>query len=88
MGVAFSRHKNAEATGYIIPYVVVEHFLESFRRHNMFSGLCCLGLLVQRLENPSLRRFHKARGPFAFLAWLACGCPLCASTIPGKVLSV
>jgi S1-C subfamily serine protease len=59
VGVAFSRHKNAEATGYIIPYVVVEHFLETYQRHNMFSGLCCLGMLVQRLENPSLRRFHK-----------------------------
>lgn len=59
VGVAFSRHKNAEATGYIIPYVVVEHFLESFRRRGLFQGLCCLGVLVNRLENPSLRRFHK-----------------------------
>jgi S1-C subfamily serine protease len=61
VGVAFSRHKNAEATGYIIPYVVVEHFLESYRRHSTFTGLCCLGMLVQRLENPSLRRYHQAR---------------------------
>lgn len=63
VGVAFSRHKNAEATGYIIPYVVVEHFLESFRRRGLFQGLCCLGVLVNRLENPSLRRFHKVQTP-------------------------
>lgn len=59
VGVAFSRHKQAEATGYIIPYVVVQHFLESYARRGLFSGLCCLGMLVNRLENPSLRRFHK-----------------------------
>lgn len=59
VGVAFSRHKQAEATGYIIPYIVVQHFLESFKRRGLFSGLCCLGMLVNRLENPSLRRFHK-----------------------------
>ena len=63
VGVAFSRHKNAEATGYIIPYVVVEHFLESFNRRGLFQGLCCLGVLVNRLENPSLRRYHKVRPP-------------------------
>lgn len=27
----------------------------------MFTGLCCMGMLVQRLENPSLRHFHKVR---------------------------
>ena len=70
VGVAFSRLRNAEATGYIIPYVVVEHFLESYKRHNMFSGLCCLGMLVQRLENKSLRRFHKVRLLRALLALL------------------
>lgn len=59
VGVAFSRHKQAEATGYIIPYIVVQHFMESFRRRGLFSGLCCLGMLVNRLENPSLRRYHK-----------------------------
>ena len=59
VGVAFSRHRNAEAMGYIIPWVVVEHFLESYKRYSMFGGLCCLGMLVQRLENKSLRRFHK-----------------------------
>lgn len=65
VGVAFSRHKQAEATGYIIPYIVVQHFMESFRRRGLFSGLCCLGMLVNRLENPSLRRFHKVSGTTA-----------------------
>ena len=90
MGVAFSRLKNSEGTGYIIPYVVVQHFLECYERHGMFTGLCCLGMLMQRLENPSLRRFHKVQvnpwhaAPFStacctlFLApfcGLACSCP-------------
>ena len=59
VGVAFSKNSRAEGVGYIIPYIVVEHFLESYKRHGMFQGLCCLGVLVQRLENPSLRRFHQ-----------------------------
>jgi S1-C subfamily serine protease len=59
VGVAFSRRRHAESIGYIIPYVVVEHFLESYKRHGLFTGLCCMGMLVQRLENPSLRSFLK-----------------------------
>lgn len=59
VGVAFSKLRSAEATGYIIPFCVVAHFLEEYKRHGTFTGLCCLGMLVQRLENPSLRKFHR-----------------------------
>jgi hypothetical protein len=59
VGVTFCQRRHADSIGYIIPYVVVNHFLESYRRHGLFTGLCCMGMQVQRLENPSLRRFHK-----------------------------
>ena len=52
-----------KATGIhqIIPHVVVQRFLESFERHGMFKGFPDLGVMVQQMENPSLRRYYKVQ---------------------------
>lgn len=35
--------------------LVLEHFLEDFRRNGKFLGFPCLGVEWQKMESPSLR---------------------------------
>ncbi|XP_049343851.1 protease Do-like 2, chloroplastic [Solanum verrucosum] len=57
IGVAFQvyRSDDVENIGYVIPTTVVSHFLEDFERNGKYSGFPCLGVLLQKLENPALR---------------------------------
>ena len=58
VGVAFqsmSGSGEAEGIGWIIPVLVLEHFLEDFRRNGRFLGFPCLGVEWQKMESPSLR---------------------------------
>ncbi|KAK1357019.1 protease Do-like 2, chloroplastic [Heracleum sosnowskyi] len=57
IGVAFQvfRSENTENIGYVIPTTVVSHFLDDYERNGKYTGFPCLGVLLQKLENPALR---------------------------------
>ncbi|ONH93785.1 hypothetical protein PRUPE_8G252400 [Prunus persica] len=57
IGVAFQvyRSEEAENIGYVIPTTVVSHFLDDYERNGRYTGFPCLGVLLQKLENPALR---------------------------------
>lgn len=57
IGVAFQvyRSDDAENIGYVIPTTVVSHFLNDYDRNGKYTGFPCLGVLLQKLENPALR---------------------------------
>uniref|UniRef100_M1C7Y2 Serine endopeptidase degp2 n=1 Tax=Solanum tuberosum TaxID=4113 RepID=M1C7Y2_SOLTU len=57
IGVAFQvyRSDDAENIGYVIPTTVVSHFLEDYEKNGKYCGFPCLGVLLQKLENPALR---------------------------------
>ncbi|KAG5567655.1 hypothetical protein RHGRI_003004 [Rhododendron griersonianum] len=57
IGVAFQvyRSDDAENIGYVIPTTVVSHFLDDYKKNGKYSGFPCLGVLLQKLENPALR---------------------------------
>ncbi|KAJ4846219.1 Protease Do-like 2, chloroplastic [Turnera subulata] len=61
IGVAFQvfRSGEAENIGYVIPTTVVSHFLDDYERNGKYTGFPCLGLLLQKLENPALRECLK-----------------------------
>ncbi|XP_042517486.1 protease Do-like 2, chloroplastic isoform X6 [Macadamia integrifolia] len=63
IGVAFQvyRSEEAENIGYVIPTTVVSHFLEDYERNGKYTGFPCLGVLLQKLENPALRACLKVQ---------------------------
>jgi len=60
VGVAFAAMKEAEGHGYIIPVPVLLNFIHAFEATGDFVALPSLGLRVQGLANPSMRKraFH------------------------------
>ncbi|KAL5561572.1 hypothetical protein UlMin_031319 [Ulmus minor] len=63
IGVAFQvyRSEEAENIGYVIPTTVVSHFLSDFEKNGKYTGFPCLGVLLQKLENPALRACLKVK---------------------------
>ncbi|XP_030552463.1 protease Do-like 2, chloroplastic [Rhodamnia argentea] len=63
IGVAFQvyRSEEAENIGYVIPTTVVSHFLNDYERNGKYTGFPCLGVLLQKLENPALRECLKVQ---------------------------
>ncbi|KAI4301339.1 hypothetical protein L6164_034627 [Bauhinia variegata] len=61
IGVAFQvyRSEAAENIGYVIPTTIVSHFLDDYERNGKYTGFPCLGVLLQKLENPALRAYLK-----------------------------
>jgi len=59
VGISFETLVNAENIGYIIPSLVIEHFLEDIERHNKYTGFCEIGIVCQSMENPQLKKFLK-----------------------------
>lgn len=61
IGVAFQvyRSEDAENIGYVIPTTVVSHFLTDYEKNGKYTGFPCLGVLLQKLENPVLRECLK-----------------------------
>ncbi|XP_033146180.1 protease Do-like 2, chloroplastic isoform X4 [Brassica rapa] len=61
IGVAFQvyRSEETENIGYVIPTTVVSHFLTDYERNAKYTGYPCLGVLLQKLENPALRECLK-----------------------------
>eukprot|EP00271_Cylindrocystis_brebissonii_P010439 TRINITY_DN26626_c0_g1_i1.p1 TRINITY_DN26626_c0_g1~~TRINITY_DN26626_c0_g1_i1.p1 ORF type:complete len:713 (+),score=167.58 TRINITY_DN26626_c0_g1_i1:234-2372(+) len=58
IGIAFETLEAAENIGYIIPVLVIEHFLEDIRRNGHYTGFCEIGVLWQNLENVALREYY------------------------------
>lgn len=58
-GVAFSKITLADNVGYIIPWMIVNHFLEEYKNHNSFRGSCSGGFRFQEMENKHLRAYLK-----------------------------
>ncbi|KAL4395361.1 protease Do-like 2, chloroplastic isoform X1 [Arachis hypogaea] len=63
IGVAFQvyRSEEAENIGYVIPSTVVSHFLIDYEKNGRYTGFPCLGVLIQKLENPALRACLKVQ---------------------------
>ncbi|XP_014513596.1 protease Do-like 2, chloroplastic isoform X1 [Vigna radiata var. radiata] len=63
IGVAFQvfRSEEAENIGYVIPTTVVSHFLIDYEKNGRYTGFPCLGVLIQKLENPALRAWLKVQ---------------------------
>ncbi|GMN38139.1 hypothetical protein TIFTF001_007373 [Ficus carica] len=63
IGVAFQvyRSEDAENIGYVIPTTVVSHFLNDYERNKKYTGFPCLGVMLQKLENPALRECLKLK---------------------------
>nr|AIA26574.1 serine protease [Cicer arietinum] len=63
IGVAFQvyRSEEAENIGYVIPTTVVSHFLTDYEKNGKYTGFPCLGVLIQKLENPVLRACLKVQ---------------------------
>eukprot|EP00210_Caulerpa_lentillifera_P005347 g5110.t1 len=58
-GVAFSKITLADNVGYIIPWMIVNHFLEEYKNHKTFRGSCSGGFRFQEMENTHLRAYLK-----------------------------
>jgi len=58
-GVAFSKLSQADNVGYIIPFQVVQHFLEEYETYGEFRGCCSPGFRHQDMENKHLREYHQ-----------------------------
>lgn len=56
--MAFSKNvsSSTDNIGYIIPRVVVDHFLEEYRCHGRYRGVPSPGFNTQTLENVYMRR--------------------------------
>ncbi|XP_044502881.1 protease Do-like 2, chloroplastic isoform X3 [Mangifera indica] len=58
------RSEQDENVGYVIPTTVVSHFLNDYERngkYTAFLGFPCLGVLLQKLENPALHACLKVQ---------------------------
>lgn len=54
-GISMQLLDDAENVGYIIPAVVISHFLEDLKKHECFLGFPTLGVTVQPIVNEALR---------------------------------
>jgi len=60
MGMAFQTMASdkAENVGYIIPSVVIMHFLKDLLKHGKYTGFPTLGIEIQSMENPCIREAY------------------------------
>ncbi|KAK9834040.1 hypothetical protein WJX81_005089 [Elliptochloris bilobata] len=58
-GVAFSKLSNADNVGYIIPWIIVQHFRAEYETHGTFRGCCSVGFRWQDMENNHLRLYFQ-----------------------------
>ena len=64
VGVAFQGLRLAEATGYIIPIPVIEHFLVDHFKPGIYQGFPDLEIRIQILENPIIKQFYGIKKDF------------------------
>lgn len=63
VGVAFAGLSSSNNIGYVIPGAVALFFLRGFASTGGFTGLCSLGVRVQPMQSPALRRWHGCDKP-------------------------
>ncbi len=56
VGVAFQGNPKSQNIGYIIPATVVQQFVSDVERNGSFTGIPCIGIRSQSMENMSLRK--------------------------------
>ncbi|KFG52622.1 trypsin domain-containing protein [Toxoplasma gondii FOU] len=57
VGVAFQGFSHLQNVGYIVPYPIIEHFLNDLVLHGRYTGFPSLGVKVSHMENDHLRQF-------------------------------
>jgi len=58
-GIVFSRLREGDNIGYLIPAEVIQHFLDDFKADGKYDGFPRLRISGATLENPSLRDYLK-----------------------------
>lgn len=76
-GIAFQALEGAENVGHIIPPPIINHFLNGVARDGKdYKGFPELGVAIQDLENPALRRHMKMKdeqtGVLVVKVWYGC----------------
>ncbi|KAK8654372.1 hypothetical protein V6N13_128341 [Hibiscus sabdariffa] len=61
IGVALQSYCCPENIGYVIPTTVVSHFLNDCERNEKYRGFPCLGIQLQKLENPALCAYFQVQ---------------------------
>ena len=49
------KHEDAENIGYVIPVLVIMHFIRDYEKNGAYTGFPILGIEWQKMENPDLR---------------------------------
>jgi S1-C subfamily serine protease len=57
IGVAFAHRANVQNVCYMIPALLVRHYLKEIGTHGHFRGVCDLGIRAEPLENPDMRKY-------------------------------
>merc|ERR1712079_110665 len=58
IGIAFQNMPTAENIGFIIPTLIIDHFLQDISRSEKYVGFCSLGLVYQTLPDTlAMQRF-------------------------------
>ena len=58
VGVVMQSMSSAENIGYMVPMPVIEHFMQDLK-DGEYDGFPSIGVVMQDMENPSLRALHK-----------------------------
>ena len=56
VGVSFQGMNNAQSIGYIIPVLVIKHFLDDIQLHGKYTGFPRMVFHYQSIENYSFRK--------------------------------
>ena len=59
VGVSFQGMNNAQSIGYIIPVLVIKHFLDDIQLHGKYTGFPRMVFHYQSMENNSFGKYLK-----------------------------
>jgi len=57
-GIVMQNMPKAQNIGYLVPVPIIKHFLNDYFNDNNVDGFPEIGILTEKLENPSLRKFY------------------------------
>ena len=61
VGIAFQKLNGSDNIGYIIPSIIVQHFLGIIEKEGKYQGFASLGIQTQTIESPYLAEFLKLK---------------------------
>jgi S1-C subfamily serine protease len=87
VGVIMQSLRRSQNIGYMVPVTVIEHFLADME-DGRYDGFPEDGMVVQALENESLKQMHGLSGEAsgALVTWVAPGSPAENRIFPGDIL--